>query len=98
MLRGSRQRDRNGLISAHREARGRSPLNLGRRRGEGGQGGLGGLRAQSRGKGESKGALGSAKRMMHEDVLYLMIVPMPSEAELEAAGELMKQAKKAGFK
>ncbi|KAG8531975.1 uncharacterized protein KY384_003611 [Bacidia gigantensis] len=44
------------------------------------------------------GMLGSVKRKMHEDVLYLMVVPMPSEEELKAAAQLMEEAKKAGYK
>ena len=39
------------------------------------------------------GPLGMVKRVMREDVLYLMIVNMPSEAELAEARELLAKAK-----
>lgn len=51
-----------------------------------GQGGRRGGRRGGRG-----GAVGAVKRIMREDVLYLMIVNMPSEAELaEAKAELAR--------
>lgn len=37
--------------------------------------------------------MGMVKRIMTEDVLYLMIVNMPSEAEMAEARELMAAAK-----
>jgi hypothetical protein len=40
------------------------------------------------------GALSIVKRVMTEDVLYLMIVPMPSEQELAEAREALAQAQK----
>lgn len=42
---------------------------------------------------QGRGPLGMVKRIMTEDVLYLMIVNMPSEAEMAEARELMAAAK-----
>lgn len=42
------------------------------------------------------GLIGTAKRAVHEDVLYLMIVNMPSDAELKAAADVMNKAKSGG--
>jgi len=39
------------------------------------------------------GAIGAVKKVMQEDVLYLMIVPMPSEAELAEAREMLAREK-----
>ena len=36
---------------------------------------------------------GAVKKVMQEDVLYLMIVPMPSEAELAEAREMLRREK-----
>lgn len=52
-------------------------------RGRGGRGGRGGRRG---------GPLGMVKRVMREDVLYLMIVNMPSESELREAREQLEMA------
>lgn len=37
--------------------------------------------------------IGAVKKVMQEDVLYLMIVPMPSEAELAEAREMLAMEK-----
>jgi hypothetical protein len=47
-------------------------------------------RAARRGKG---GIIGSVRKVMQEDVLYLMIVPMPSEAEIAEAREMIRLEK-----
>lgn len=39
------------------------------------------------------GVIGAVKKVMQEDVLYLMIVPMPSEAELAEAREMIRMEK-----
>jgi hypothetical protein len=39
------------------------------------------------------GVIGAVKKIMQEDVLYLMIVPMPSEAELAEAREMLRMEK-----
>lgn len=52
-------------------------------------------RGGRRSRGQNKGALGMVKRIMQEDVLYLMIVNMPSEAELAEAREAITAAKAA---
>lgn len=39
------------------------------------------------------GVIGAVKKVMQEDVLYLMIVPMPSEAELAEAREMLAMEK-----
>jgi hypothetical protein len=39
------------------------------------------------------GVIGAVKKIMQEDVLYLMIVPMPSEAELAEAREMIRMEK-----
>lgn len=46
--------------------------------------------------GGSGGPIGAIRKVMQEDVLYLMIVPMPSETELEEAREMLalEKAKK----
>ena len=44
-----------------------------------------------------KGLIGKAKRAVHENVIYLMIVNMPSEAEMKTAAEIMAKAKSGGF-
>jgi hypothetical protein len=49
-------------------------------------------RAAQRGGGTG-GVIGAVKKIMQEDVLYLMIVPMPSEAELAEAREMLKLEK-----
>lgn len=46
-----------------------------------------------RGRKQGGGPLGMVKRIMREDVLYLMIVNMPSEAELAEAREAIAAAK-----
>jgi len=43
------------------------------------------------------GVLGAAKRKLHEDGLYLMIVNMPSEEELRTAAEITAKATQGGF-
>ena len=43
------------------------------------------------------GLVGAAKRSLKEGVLYLMVVNMPSEEELQAAAELKARAKQGGF-
>ena len=48
-----------------------------------------------RGKGGRGGIIGTVKRVMREDVLYLMIVNMPTEAELAEARETLARAKSA---
>jgi len=49
-------------------------------------------RAAQRGGGPG-GVIGAVKKIMQEDVLYLMIVPMPSEAELAEAREMLRLEK-----
>lgn len=49
------------------------------------------------GRHKDRDLVGNAKRSMHEDVLYLMVVNMPSEEELKAAAEIMDKAKRGGF-
>jgi len=49
-------------------------------------------RGNRRGRGggaRGGGVIGAVKKVMQEDVLYLMIVPMPSEAELAEAREML---------
>ncbi|KAM0717709.1 hypothetical protein Q7P37_007561 [Cladosporium fusiforme] len=47
-------------------------------------------RSEGRRRGGSKGGpIGAIRKVMQEDVLYLMIVPLPSEAELEEAREML---------
>lgn len=46
-------------------------------------------RAAQRG-GKNGGIIGSVRKIMQEDVLYLMIVPMPSEAEIAEAREMIR--------
>lgn len=48
-----------------------------------------GQRSRDSRKGRKGGPIGVIKKVMQEDVLYLMIVPMPSEAELEEAREML---------
>jgi hypothetical protein len=58
--------------------------------------GNGGRRADRRGRGgaaRSGGVIGAVKKVMQEDVLYLMIVPMPSEAEMAEAREMLAREK-----
>lgn len=43
------------------------------------------------------GVMGAAKRKLQEDLLYLVIVNMPSEEELKAAAEITAKAKQGGF-
>lgn len=43
--------------------------------------------------GRRGGPIGAVRRVMREDVLYLMIVNMPSEAELEEARQELARAK-----
>ncbi|KAI7477969.1 hypothetical protein KC357_g4449 [Hortaea werneckii] len=50
-----------------------------------------GTRGQRQGGG---GAIGAVKRIMREDVLYLMIVNLPSEAELTEAREELERQKR----
>lgn len=57
-------------------------------RGEPGLGGRAGRR-----NGQKGGVIGMVKKVMQEDVLYLMIVPMPSEEELAEARAAMAAAK-----
>ena len=49
-------------------------------------------RAAQRGGGPG-GVIGAVKKIMQEDVLYLMIVPMPTEAELAEAREMIRLEK-----
>ncbi|KAI9792651.1 MAG: hypothetical protein M1835_007712 [Candelina submexicana] len=56
----------------------------GRRGGLGGDLNLG-RGGRRRSSGRSKGPIGMVKRVMKQDVLYLMVVNMPSEEEMEAA-------------
>ena len=44
-----------------------------------------------------EGIIVKAKRVVHENVLYLMVVNMPSEAEMKSAAEIMAKAKGGGF-
>lgn len=37
--------------------------------------------------------IGAVKKVMQEDVLYLMIVPMPSEAEMAEARDMLAREK-----
>jgi hypothetical protein len=46
-----------------------------------------------RGAARGGGVIGAVKKVMQEDVLYLMIVPMPSEAELAEAREMLAREK-----
>jgi hypothetical protein len=58
--------------------------------------GHGGGRANPRGRGGaagSGGVIGAVRKLMQEDVLYLMIVPMPSEAEMAEAREMLAREK-----
>lgn len=48
---------------------------------------------QARRGGGPGGVIGAVKKVMQEDVLYLMIVPMPSEAELAEAREMIRMEK-----
>ena len=41
----------------------------------------------------SGGVIGAVKKVMQEDVLYLMIVPMPSEAEMAEARDMLAREK-----
>ena len=50
-------------------------------------------RAAQKGRGNGGGIIGSVRKIMQEDVLYLMIVPMPSEAEIAEARELLRLEK-----
>ena len=50
-------------------------------------------RAAQRGRGNGGGIIGSVRKIMQEDVLYLMIVPMPSEAEIAEAREMIRLEK-----
>jgi hypothetical protein len=43
--------------------------------------------------GGNGGIIGSVRKIMQEDVLYLMIVPMPSEAEIAEAKEMIRLEK-----
>lgn len=49
-------------------------------------------RAAQRGR-KDGGIIGSVRKIMQEDVLYLMIVPMPSEAEIAEAREMIRLEK-----
>ena len=65
-----------------------------------GYGGYGGrndylTRDPRRGQRSGGGPVGGIKKLMREDVLYLTIVNMPSEAELAEAREILAQAKSA---
>lgn len=57
-------------------------------RGRGGRG-----RGRRDGRERNGGPISSVRRLMREDVLYLMIVNMPSEMELEEARQEMARAK-----
>jgi hypothetical protein len=46
-----------------------------------------------RGAARGGGVIGAVKKVMQEDVLYLMIVPMPSEAELAEARDMLAREK-----
>ena len=51
-----------------------------------------GAQRRDRGAGAARGdggGVGAVKKVVQEDVLYLMIVPMPSEAELAEAREML---------
>lgn len=48
---------------------------------------------RERGAARGGGVIGAVKKVMQEDVLYLMIVPMPSEAELAEAREMLAREK-----
>jgi hypothetical protein len=48
---------------------------------------------RDRGAARGGGVIGAVKKVMQEDVLYLMIVPMPSEAELAEAREMLASEK-----
>ncbi|TKA63503.1 hypothetical protein B0A55_11222 [Friedmanniomyces simplex] len=50
-------------------------------------------RRGQRGGGEKQGAIGAVKRLMRQDVLYLMVVNMPSQAEMAEAREEMERMK-----
>jgi hypothetical protein len=50
-------------------------------------------RAERRQRGDKGGVIGAVKKVMQEDVLYLMIVPMPSEAEVAEAKEMLRAEK-----
>ena len=50
-------------------------------------------RDRRRARGDRGGIIGTVKRVMKEDVLYLMIVNMPTEAELREAQETLARAK-----
>jgi hypothetical protein len=52
-----------------------------------------GNRRDRRGAARGGGVIGAVKKVMQEDVLYLMIVPMPSEAELAEAREMLAREK-----
>ena len=46
---------------------------------------------------KNQGLIGKVKRAVHENVLYLMIVNMPSDAEMKAAADVMAKAKNGSF-
>lgn len=48
---------------------------------------------ERRGAARKGGVIGAVKKVMQEDVLYLMIVPMPSELELAEAREMLAREK-----
>ena len=54
-------------------------------------------RKQSKKSNESKSLLGQAKRKLHEGVLYLMVVNMPSEEELRLAQDLLEKSRHGGL-
>ncbi|KAK4508180.1 hypothetical protein PRZ48_001918 [Zasmidium cellare] len=85
-----------GRYSGRRGFEGRGEYGEGSSRGmgRGGYGGRGrGGRGGMRGGGQGGGPLGMVKRVMREDVLYLMIVNMPSESELREAREEIEMAR-----
>ena len=63
----------------------------------GGQRGVDGAALAYRGRGNAQrqkgGIIGTVKKVLQQDVLYLMIVPMPSEEELAEARAALAAAK-----
>ncbi|OQO08520.1 hypothetical protein B0A48_06390 [Cryoendolithus antarcticus] len=56
-------------------------------------GSSGGAPYATRPRRQKGGLIGGGKRIMRQDVLYLLIVPMPSESELREAREALEMAK-----
>ncbi|KAI4213213.1 MAG: hypothetical protein LQ351_004159 [Letrouitia transgressa] len=78
----ARKRERRALRDARRAEMGLPPR--GRRKSS--------ARSET---GQKGGLLSSAKRKLHEDVLYLMVVNMPSDEEMRAAASTMARAQEA---